>query len=81
MAVCCIENACLIYCNCKFCSTFEIQGGFLVFLLIDEQRNVLYVEFESVENTCSFPIDNSTRQLHVNFVYISLSVVKCNVCS
>ena len=90
MAACCIENSWHIYCNWKYCSTFkfEIQGDFLVFLLIVEQRNVLYVEFESAEkytrllqNTCSIPIDNSTRQLHVNFGYISLSVVKCTVCS
>ena len=27
------------------------------------------------------PIDNSTRQLHVNFRYISFNVVKCTVCS
>ena len=85
MAACCIENAWHIYCNRKYCSTFEIQGDFFfVFLLIDEQKTVLNVEFESAEkytrllqNTCSFPIDNSTRQLHVNFGYISLSVVKC----
>ena len=62
MAACCLENAWHIYYNCKYCSTFEIQGGFF-YLYIDEQRNVLYVEFEFAEkytcllqNTCSFPI-------------------------
>ena len=77
-----------LYWYCHYCSTFEIQGDFFVFLLIDEQRNVLYVEFKSAEkytsllqNTCSFPIDKSTRQLHINFWYISLSVFKCTVCS
>ena len=87
MAACCIENAWHIYCICKYCSTFEIQGDFLFFLLIDKQRNVLYVEFESAEkytrlrqNTCSFQIDNSTRQMLVNFGYIS-SVVKSTVYS
>ena len=47
MAACCIEDAWHIYYNRKYCSTFEIQGDFLVFLLIDDQRNVLYVELES----------------------------------
>ena len=49
---------------------------------------IFYVEFESAEkytrllqNTCLFPMDNSTRQLHVNFRYISSSLVKCNVFS
>ena len=51
----------------------------MVFLLIDEQRKVLYVEFESAEkytrllqNTRLFPMDNYLRQLHVHFGYISL---------
>ena len=88
MAACSIENAWHNYCDCRYCSTLEIHGDFLVFLLIDGQRSVLYVEFESAEkytrllqNTCSFPMDNSTRQQHVNFGYISLSVVKCSVYS
>ena len=66
--------------------TFMVN--FFVFLLIDEQRNVLFVEIDSAEkctsllqNTCSFPMDNSTRPLHVNFLYISVSVVKCTVYS
>ena len=80
------------YCSCRYCSTFEIHGDWLlpvfVYLLIDEQRNVLYVEFESAEkythllpNTCSLLMDNSTRQLHINYGYISLSVVKCTLYS
>ena len=52
----------------------------MVFLLIDGQRNVSYVEFESAEkytrllqNTCSFSMDNSTRQLYVILVHF----IKC----
>ena len=60
MAACCIENGWHIYCNCKYCSTFEIQGDFLVYLLIDEQRNVLCVELESAEKY--------TRPLHFQLI-------------
>ena len=76
MAAYCIENAWHIYCNCRYFSTFEIHGVFLVFLLIDEQRNILYVEFEFAENytrllqnTCfavGVYISPQIRILHIN---------------
>ena len=80
MVSCCIEKTRHIYCCCRYCSSFEIHGDFFLGL-IDEQRNVLSVEFESAEkytgllqNTYSFQMDNSTRQMLVNFGYISCVV-------
>ena len=67
-------------------NVFKWHGCFLFYWWA--KKTVLYVEFESAErytrllqNTCSFPMDNCSRQLHVNFGYISLSVVKCTVYS
>ena len=73
MAACCLENAWHIYCNCKYCSTFEIQCDFFGIPFNWWTKKRWDVEFESAEkytrqllNTCSFPFDNSTRQLQVN---------------
>ena len=80
LAVCCIEHAWHLYCHCRYCSTFEIHGDFLVFLLIAEQRIYGEIYTPTAEHVF-ISMDNSTRQLHVNFGYISLGVVNCTVCS
>ena len=48
MAAYCIENAWHINCNSDIAIPLKFTVMFLVFLLIDEKRNVLYVEFESL---------------------------------
>ena len=50
MSACCIEKALQIYIVIAFIAVhLKLTMIFLVFLLIDEQRNDLYVQFESAE--------------------------------
>ena len=55
-------------------------GGGLAFLLIDEQRNVLYVEFESTANFTNMFNTGNTYYLVLHFIFEYYEQTTCVTC-